>query len=78
MKCRRDGVVRSGRALRCGRKLRWRILVKCAVFLRIGSAMEWDVEVEDAISGQRLFRRAEGGSTRMPAVSVDATCGMKE
>jgi hypothetical protein len=29
-------------------------------------AMEWDVEVEDAISGQRLFRRAEDGSSRMP------------
>jgi hypothetical protein len=32
------------------------------------SAMRWDVEVEDAISGQRLFRRAEGGTSRMPAV----------
>ena len=31
-------------------------------------AMRWDVEVEDAISGQRLFRRAEGGTSRMPAV----------
>jgi hypothetical protein len=31
------------------------------------SAMKRDVEVECAISGQRLFRRAESGRSRMPA-----------
>jgi hypothetical protein len=42
-------------------------VVKRAVSPEDG-AMRWAVEVEGDISGQRLFRRAEGGRSRMPAV----------